>query len=95
MVVNRGELETHSDFEVRQVVAHGVIDIAAYLRLAIICREEVAVNLVDEDLVNHVGLDLVGNLDDVAQVLACSFIVLLLGINHIDDCTALFDLGDS
>ena len=48
----------------------------------------------DEDFVHDVRLDLVRLLDEVAQSYACTLVVRLVRIYHIDQGSALLNLGD-
>ena len=74
-------------------MTHRVIDVMANLRLAVICSKQVRINFVDEHFVNHIRLHFVGNLYYLPKMFACSLVVLLLRVYHVDNSAAVFYLG--
>ena len=77
------------------MVTHGIIYVVADLGLAVICRKQVRVNFVDKNFVNHVRLHFVSYLDYFPKVFACSLVVLLLCVDHVDYSAAVFYLRKS
>ena len=64
------------------------------LNLLIIIHEHIRVDLVDENFIPNVRFDLTRFLDYLEELLACTLVVGVMGINHIDECTAISDMLD-
>ena len=54
--------------------------------------QDVAVHLVNEDLIHYVWLDLTGLLDNLVECLASGLKVGVVRINHIDEGSARLDV---
>ena len=64
------------------------------LNLLIIIHEHIRVDLVDEDFIPNVRFDLTRSLDYLKELLACTLVVGVMGINYIDECAAISDMLD-
>lgn len=58
----------------------------------VVSHEHIAVDLVDEHLINDVLLQLTCLLDQVPKTHTCALVVLLLGVDYVDQGTAVLDL---
>ena len=96
MVVNTSELESQRDWlsKFLQKTSHICLNGIEALNLLIIIHEHIRVDLVDENFIPNVRFDLTRFLDYLEELLACTLVVGVMGINYIDECTAISDMLD-
>ena len=96
MVVNTSELESQRDWlsKFLKKTPHICLNGIEALNLLIIIHEHIRVDLVDEDFIPNVRFDLTRSLDYLEELLACTLVVGVMGINYIDECAAVSDVLD-
>ena len=94
MVIDGRQLERQLNRlpELLQETAHVGLDSVEALNLLVVVHKHVRVDLVDEDLVPDVVLDAVRCSDHIKQLLASALIVSVVGIDDIDESTALLNV---
>ena len=94
MVVNRRQLKRQRKgrFELLKQPAHVGLNLVEAVDFLVVGHEHIAVHLVNENFVDNVLFQLARLLNQVPQTHARVLIVLLLGINDIDEGAAALDL---
>lgn len=89
-------METEGDrlADFLEQTAHVGLDGIEALDFLVVIHEHVRVDLVDEDLVANVVLDLARALYYVVQLLTGTLVVCVVRVDHVDQGTALLDVGN-
>ena len=94
VIINARQLEGQRNWlsEFLEESAHILLNSVQALNLLVIVHEHVTVDFVNEDLVPYVRLDGTCLLYHLKQLLASAFVIRIVSVNNVDECTAVLDM---